>query len=85
MAPTIGMSQPIETKMSETPPLNIYSAKFCGLEADTSSEIATLEFDLEDFGRIGVVLTQAGLDSLYQHILSEGAAGHLAFELRSGN
>ncbi len=69
--------------MPEKPPLNIYSAKFCGLAADKSNEVATLEFDLEDFGRIGVVLSQAGLHSLYQHILSEDSAGHLAFALRS--
>ncbi len=32
--------------MPEKPSLNIYSAKFCGLEADKSSARATLEFDL---------------------------------------
>ncbi len=69
--------------MPEKPPLNIYSAKFCGLEADKSNARATLEFDLDDFGRIGVVLMQSGLQSLYLQILSEGAEGHLAFALRS--
>ena len=71
--------------MPEKPPLNSYSANFIGLEADKSSARATLEFDLDDFGRIGVVLTQSGLHSLYLQILSEDAAGHLAFPLRSGS
>ena len=71
--------------MPDKEPLNIYSATFRGLAADKPTGRATLEFDLKDGDRIAVVLTQAGLHSLYQHILSEDAAGHLAFVLRLGN
>lgn len=69
--------------MSEKRPLIIPDATFCGLEAHKDDGIAILEFDLRDQGRAAVVLTQGGLHSLYQHILSEAAAGHLAFEVQS--
>ncbi len=51
------------------------------LQASRNPDRATLEFDLEVLGRIAVVLTQAELHSLYQHILSEADAGilHLSF------
>ena len=69
--------------MSEKKPLVIHDAAFCGLEAHKDDRTAILEFDLQDQGRMAVVLTQAELHSLYQHILSEAAAGHLAFDLQS--
>ena len=68
--------------MSEKP-LVVHYAAFRGLEVHKDDGTAILEFDLQDYDRIAVVLTQAALQSLYQHILSEGAAGHLTFELRS--
>ena len=69
--------------MAEKKPLVIRGAAFCGLEAHKDDGTAILEFDLQDLGRVAVVLTQDGLHSLYEHILSEADAGHLAFELRS--
>ncbi len=69
--------------MSEKKLIVIHHATFIDLAAQKDNGTAILEFDLEDDDRIAVVLTQAQLHSLYQHILSEGAAGHLAFALRS--
>ncbi len=69
--------------MSEEKPLFIHHATFVDLAAQKDNGTATLEFELQNNDRIAVVLTQAQLHSLYQHILSEGAAGHLAFALRS--
>ncbi len=68
--------------MSGKKPLTIYPGSLVDLQASRNPDRATLEFDLEVLGRIAVVLTQAELHSLYQHILSEADAEHLAFELR---
>ena len=71
--------------MPEKEPVVIHCAAFSGLEANKDHGTAILLFELQEHDeRIAVVLTQAQLESLYQHILSEGSAGHLAFELRSG-
>jgi hypothetical protein len=67
--------------MPEKKPLVTHHAAFCGLAANRDTGRAILEFDLKDNDRIAVVLTQAELQSLYQHILSEGSAGHFAFAL----
>jgi len=68
--------------MSEKKPVTIYFGSVVDLQAGKNADTATLEFDLESLGRIGVVLTQTELRNLYQHILSEADAEHLAFELR---
>ena len=53
-----------------------------GLTADKATDLAILEFDLKGHGRIAIHLPQAGLHSLYQHILTEAAGERLAFALR---
>ena len=69
--------------MSGKKPLTIYAGSVVDLQASRNPDRATLVFDLEVLGRVAVALTQAELHSLYQHILSEADAGHLAFELQS--
>ena len=71
--------------MSDDNSIWVHKGSVVHLTASRESDLAILELDLENHGRIAVAITQAALLSLYQHILTEADAGHLAFDLLSAS
>ena len=66
--------------MSAKEPLKLYDGEFIDLYPNVKTNF-TIELVLEDIGRIGVRLSHAQLESLYQHILSAADQGQLDFDL----
>ncbi len=67
--------------MSRTPQARLIFAEPVGVHAEADSHTATLHFQERDGDTIGLVVSEAGLQYLYWHIVHEMQQGRAHFDL----